>query len=62
MLVGLWLYEDRRLSSAVESLNFSTTLSDRPGEYVVTGVVPPGPARWVRGVVRTRLTARRPPS
>ena len=55
MLVGLWLYRRQLLDSPVGNLNFSATLSGRPGEYIVTGVVPPGPARYVRGVVRTRL-------
>jgi hypothetical protein len=55
MLVGMWLYRNEVLQSPVGNLNFSVTLSGRPGEYIVTGVVPPGPARYVRGVVRTRL-------
>jgi len=54
MLVGMWLYKNEVLRSPVGNLNFSVTLSGRPGEYIVTGVVPPGPARYVRGVVRTR--------
>ena len=54
MLVGLWLYEKRKLQTPVGNLNFSTTISDKPAEYVVTGVVPPGETRFVRAVVRTR--------
>jgi hypothetical protein len=54
MLVGMWLYEKDKLQTPVGNLNFSTTLSDKPAEYVVTGVVPPGDARYVRAVVRTR--------
>jgi hypothetical protein len=54
MLVGMWLYKKQTLQTPVESLNFSTALSDKPAEYVVTGVVPPGKARYVRAVVRTR--------
>jgi len=59
MLVGMWLYKNEVLRSPVGNLNFSVTLSGRPGEYIVTGVVPPGPARYVRGVVRTRLDAQK---
>ena len=40
--------------SPVGNLNFSTAISDSPAEYVVTGVIPPGEARYLRAVVRTR--------
>jgi hypothetical protein len=54
MLVGMWLYKKQALRTPVGNLNFSTTISDTPAEYVVTGVIPPGEARYVRAVVRTR--------
>lgn len=54
MLVGMWLYKKDQLQTPVGNLNFSTALSDTPAEYVVTGVIPPGEARYVRAVVRTR--------
>jgi hypothetical protein len=54
MLVGMWLYKKEKLQTPVGNLNFSTALSDTPAEYVVTGVIPPGEARYVRAVVRTR--------
>jgi hypothetical protein len=59
MLVGMWLYKHATLESPVGNLNFPVTLSASPGEYVVTGVIPPGEARYVRGVVRTRLDPQR---
>ena len=59
MLVGMWLYPRHTLETPVGNLNVSVTLSNRPGEYVVTGVVPPGPARYARAVVRTRLEPQR---
>ncbi len=55
MLVGMWIYAGATLESPVGNLNLPVTLSDSPGEYVVTGVIPPGKARYVRAVVRTRL-------
>ncbi len=58
VLVGLWLYKREVLETPVANLNLSVNLSDRPGEYVVTGVVPPG-ARYARAVVRTRLEPQR---
>ena len=54
MLVGMWLYKKRALETPVANLNFSTAISDQPAEYVVTGIVPPGDAHYVRAVVRTR--------
>ncbi|HLM94289.1 MAG TPA: hypothetical protein VK273_10785 [Gaiellaceae bacterium] len=59
MLVGMWLYKRASLESPVGNLNFPVTLSDSPAEYVVTGIIPPGEARYVRGVVRTRLDPQR---
>jgi hypothetical protein len=55
MLVGMWLYKRATLESPIGNLNFPVTLSDRPAEYVATAVIPPGKARYVRAVVRTRL-------
>jgi hypothetical protein len=52
--VGLWAYKGEQLDSRVGYFNLPVTLSDRPVQYIVTGVVPPG-ARYVRGVVRTRV-------
>jgi len=54
MLVGMWLYKKRALQTPVGNLNLSTAISDKPAEYVVTGVIPPGEARYLRAVVRTR--------
>ena len=54
MLVGMWLYRNRALQTPVGNLNLSTAISDKPAEYVVTGVIPPGEARYLRTVVRTR--------
>jgi hypothetical protein len=54
MLVGMWLYSRKKLETPVGNMNFNTALSDKPAEYVVSGVVPPGDARYVRAVVRTR--------
>jgi len=53
MLVGMWFYTTRKLETPVSNIDFSVALSDRPAQYVVTGVVPRG-ARFVRAVVRTR--------
>jgi len=52
--VGMWLYRERALQTPVGNLNLSTAISDKPAQYVVTGVVPPGEARYLRAVVRTR--------
>ena len=52
--MGMWLYRKRALQSPVGNLNLSTAISDKPAEYVVTGVIPPGEARYLRAVVRTR--------
>ena len=37
---------ERTLETPVGNLNLSVALSNRPAEYVVTGVVPPGQARY----------------
>ena len=50
----MWLYGKRALQTPVGNLNLSTAISDKPAEYVVTGVIPPGEARYLRAVVRTR--------
>jgi hypothetical protein len=59
MLVGMSLYKRASLESPVGNLNVPVTLSDSPAEYVVTGIIPPGETRYVRGVVRTRLDPQR---
>jgi hypothetical protein len=54
MLVGIWLYNSHKLATPADNLDFSVNLADAPAQYVVTGVVPPGAARFARVVVRTR--------